>query len=82
MKAGDIASLTPSQIASKYSLPQTPDMITDVTIPSGAKMQVSVANNILKEADSGGGGVQFQIRSIPDSPIQFTKWFSNARPLK
>ncbi|WP_322629316.1 hypothetical protein [Halothiobacillus sp.] len=82
MKAGDIASLTPSQIASKYTLPQTPDMITDVTIPSGAKMQVSVANNILKGADSGGGGVQYQIKSIPNNPIQFSKWFSNAGPLE
>jgi hypothetical protein len=56
-------------------------MITDVTIPAGTKMQVSVANNILKGANGGGGGVQFQIGSIPD-PDKFAKWFSNVRPLK
>jgi hypothetical protein len=80
MRADDVAGLTPSQIASKYSLPQIPDMITEVTIPAGTKMQVSVANNILKGTNGGGGGVQFQLQ-IPTRDLP-PEWFTNPRQLK
>lgn len=88
MRAEDIAGLTPAQIASKFSLPQVPTMVTDVTVPAGTKLQVSSANGIspngakglLTGDNAGGGGVQFQIRIPKDEPVP-ANWFSNARPL-
>jgi len=83
MRADDIAGLTREQIASKYSLPQPPDWVTDVTVPSGTRIQASVANNILLGKNAGGGGgVQFQILNVPESPAEFSQWFSNARKLR
>ena len=91
MRAEDIAGLTPQQIASKYSLPQVPTMVTDVTIPAGTKLKVSTANSISPNASKGsltgdnigGGGVQFQISrqaSTADADL-FKTWFTNPRPL-
>lgn len=82
MRAEDIAGLSAQQIASKFSLPQVPNMMTDVAVPRGIKMQGSVANNILLGTNGGGGGVQFQIQSVPNDPIAFSQWFGNARALK
>ena len=48
MKKEDIRGLSATQIAKKYSLPQVPNMITDVKIPANQKMEASMANNILK----------------------------------
>ena len=87
MRAEDIAGLTPQQIASKYSLPQVPTMICDVTIPAGTRLNASVANGISPGAgrgiftgdNVGGGGVQFQIQ-IPTKNLN-PSWFSNGRPL-
>ena len=88
MRGEDVKGLTPEQIASKFSLPQVPTMIGDVTIPAGTKFNVSAANGISPNADKGiltgdnvgGGGVQFQIQ-IPSRNLD-PAWFSNARPLK
>lgn len=85
MKAEDVAGLTPQQIASKYSLPQVPTMIGDVTLPVGTKMNVSVAGGISPGAakgvvtgdNGGGGGVQFQIVT-PDRKLN-QQWFNGAR---
>jgi len=65
MRAEDIQGLTPQQIAAKFSLPQVPTMVTDVTVPAGVRLNVSVANgispnvgkNILTGDNFGGGGV-------------------------
>lgn len=89
MKAEDVVGLTPQQIASKYSLPQVPTMIGDVTLPAGTKMNVSVAGGISPGAAKGvvtgdncGGGVQFQITTRLLSRDEFANWFGNARVLK
>ena len=89
MRAEDVAGLSAQQIASKFSLPQVPTMITDVTVPAGTRLQVSAANGIspnstglMTGGNAGGGGVQFQIQSIPSNPAEFSKWFGNARTLK
>jgi filamentous hemagglutinin len=92
MRAEDIAGLTPQQIASKYSLPQVPTMVTDVTIPAGTKLNVSAANSISPNASKGvltgdnvgGGGVQFQIprQALTADTDTFKMWFTNPRPLK
>jgi filamentous hemagglutinin len=89
MRAEDIQGLTPQQIASKFSLPQVPVMIADVTIPAGVKLEVSAANSISPNAakgistgdNVGGGGVQFRVLSRPE-PDVFAHWFSNPRVLK
>lgn len=80
MRAEDVAGLTAEQIASKYSLPQIPTMMTDVNVPSGTRLSVSAANNILMGGNDGGGGVQFQILNRPTADV-FSNWFTNARPL-
>lgn len=89
MRAEDIAGLTPQQIASKFSLPEVPTMVTDVTIPAGTRLDVSAANSISPNAiktgtrtgdNGGGGGVQFQIKS-DFSKEDFPKLFTNPRPL-
>jgi len=69
MRAQDIAGLTRQQIASKYSLPQLPPMISDVNLPSRTWLNASVANGVSPKAaegiftgdNVGGGGVQFQV---------------------
>ena len=79
MRAEDVAGLSAQQIAGKFSLPQVPNMRTDVTIPAGNKMQASVANNILLGTNGGGGGVQFQIQMpVRDIP---PNWFTNERAI-
>lgn len=80
MRAEDVAGLSAEQIARKFSLPQVPDRIVDVTLPSGIKMQASVANGILEGAKGGGGGVQFEIQMPTRSLDQ--AWFGTARTLK
>lgn len=90
MRAEDVQGLTPEQIASKFSLPQVPNMIGDVTIPAGTRLNVSAANGISPNASKGvytgdnvgGGGVQFQIIGRPMDPMEFSSWFSNPRGLK
>lgn len=87
MRADDIKGLTPEQIASKFSLPQVPTMVTDVKVPAGVKMEVSTANGISPGASKGiltgdnvgVGGVQFQIKSSGRLPAD---WFTNPRPIK
>jgi hypothetical protein len=79
--------LTPQQIASKFSLPQVPDMMTDVTVPPNTMMEASVANGVSPKADKGiftggnggGGGVQFQIQ-IPRQYLD-SSWFAKGEPL-
>ncbi|MDM7943954.1 MAG: DUF637 domain-containing protein, partial [Hydrogenophaga sp.] len=86
MRADDVVGLTPQQIASKYALPQVPTKITDVRLPSGVKIEASVAGAISPNAsqgvftgdNGGGGGVQFQIRYTGKLP---SDWFVNERPL-
>jgi filamentous hemagglutinin len=79
MRAEDIAGLTPNQIAAKYSLPNVPTMVTNVTLPAGTDLRASVANNILLGKNGGGGGVQFEI-VLPKEKIN-ANWFNTPRPL-
>jgi filamentous hemagglutinin len=86
MRAEDVAGLTPEQIASKFSLPQVPTKIADVTLPPGTTLEVSVASDISPNGakgivtgdNGGGGGVQFQIQIEEEIPVG---WFSNERRL-
>ena len=85
--AEDIVGLSAAQIASKYSLPQVPTMITDVNIPAGTTLEISIANpaspksnvGIYTGSNGGGGGVQYQIKT--DAPLDLD-WFKNERALK
>jgi len=81
MNARDIEGLTPEQIASKFSLPAVPTMVSTVTVPAGTTMQASIANNILLGTNGGGGGVQFQIQMPSGQTIPNT-WFTNPQVLK
>lgn len=84
-KAEDVAGLSPEQIASKYSLPQIPNMRTDVAVPAGQQLRVSVANDIqIKQGiggNGGGGGVQFEVLN-PPKPDEFASWSNNPSSLK
>jgi filamentous hemagglutinin len=90
MRAEDVAGLTPEQIASKFSLPQVPTKIADVTLPPGTTLEVSVASAVSPKAlegivtgdNGGGGGVQIQIQSRPANLGEFSSWFSNERPIQ
>ena len=79
MRAEDIAGLTPTQIASRFSLQTVPTQVGPVTIPAGQPLQASVASGILRGDNPGGGGVQFFIpierNRLPSS------WFGTVRPL-
>jgi len=44
-------------------------------------MQASIANNILKGKESGGGGVQFEIK-MPEGEKVDNTWFTNPKSLK
>ncbi len=85
MKAREIEGLSAKQIASKYSLPQLPTMLTEVQVPSGVEMRATIANDIqIKDGvggNGGGGGVQFEVLGGVKGP-SFEDWFINARPLK
>lgn len=72
----DIEGLTPTEIASKYSLPSVPTDICDVIVPIGTRLEVSCANPILLGFPDGGGGIQYEI--IGDFDVN---WFTNARRL-
>ena len=80
-KAADVEGLSAQQIASKYALPQTPSMITDVTVPAGQSLRASVANDVqVKQGiggNGGGGGVQFEVLGEVQN-----SWFSNPRKLQ
>jgi filamentous hemagglutinin len=82
MRAEDVAGLSAEQIAAKYSLPEIPSMITNVSVPAGTKIEVSVANNIFLGADKGGGGLQFRVVNRPTKPGEFNSWFTNPKDLK
>jgi RHS repeat-associated protein len=59
MKGRDIEGLNPEQIQAKYSLPNTPDNISDVDIPNGTIMRSGIAGAAFGQK---GGGVQYQLR--------------------
>jgi filamentous hemagglutinin len=85
MPESEIIGLTPEQIASKFALPQVPTHISDVRIPQGHLMRVTIVNdiNIFPKSsiggNGGGGGVQFEV--LIDHPPEST-WFSNERKLR
>jgi filamentous hemagglutinin len=84
MRASDIEGLSATQIASKYALPQVPNMITDATIPAGQSLRASIANDVqIRQGiggNGGGGGVQFEVL-IPKGTEIPSSWFSNPRAL-
>ncbi|HEU4327127.1 MAG TPA: hypothetical protein VFS21_28565, partial [Roseiflexaceae bacterium] len=88
MRAEEIQGLTAQQIASRFSLPQVPTMVTDATIPAGVRLEVTVARDVSPYAAShgiytgtngGGGGVQFNLL-MPPKAIP-PEWFTNPRPI-
>jgi filamentous hemagglutinin family protein len=85
-RESDIRGLTAEQIASKYSLPQVPNRITDVTVPAGQILRVTVASDVQIRAgiagNGGGGGVQFEVMSAPKDPDIYRQWLTNSRALK
>lgn len=84
-RAEDVAGLSAEQIASKYALPQIPTMATDVTVPAGQQLRVSIANDVqIKQGiggNGGGGGVQFEVL-LPSGTQTPSSWFPNPRPLE
>ena len=59
MKAEDIEGLTPQEIQSKFSLPNTPDHVSDVEIPNGTVIREGEASAAF---DQDGGGIQYQLK--------------------
>lgn len=87
LRSSDIKGLTSEQIASKFSLPQVPTHVAEVTVPTGTKLRATIANdvNIFPDrslgGNGGGGGVQFEILN-PPNVTTFKHWFSNPVRLK
>ena len=63
MPVNEVKGLSIEQIASKYALPQLPTHMTDVLVPAGSSLRVTVANDISifpgksLGGNGGGGGV-------------------------
>lgn len=58
MRAEDIRGLTPLQIQEKFSLPQLPEYIGEVTVPKGSTIRAGEVNPLF---GSKGGGFQFDM---------------------
>jgi RHS repeat-associated protein len=58
--------LNPVEIQNKFSLPEVPDKILDVIVPSGTKMRVGETGaKVNKDFPLGeGGGIQFQLKDL------------------
>ena len=88
MSASEVKGLSIEQIASKYALPQLPTHMTDVLVPAGSSLRVTVANDISifpgksLGGNGGGGGVQFEVLNPPKDLDDFKKWFANPRLIK
>jgi len=84
LNAADIKGLSVEQIASKYSLPQVPNMIADVNVPAGQMIRTSAASDVqIKQGvagNGGGSGVQFEVL-VPEGAKIPPTWFSNPRSL-
>ena len=78
MERSEIEGLTPKQIQRKFSLPETPTHISEVTVPKNAIMRKSIAchNEFVKEG-IGGGGIQY---TLVDKTHELAK-FSNLKKL-
>jgi hypothetical protein len=73
MRREAINGLTPQQIASKYSLPNVPTMISDVNVPSGTRIRMG---KVGANFGGGEGSTQYQLlQQIPASN------FTNTQPL-
>jgi hypothetical protein len=71
MKREAIEGLSPEDIARKYSLPEVPTRVSDVTVPAGARMRTGrVAENF----DGNQGAIQYQwLERVPESAISNTQ---------
>jgi filamentous hemagglutinin len=87
MPANEVKGLSIEQIASKYALPHLPTHMTDVLVPAGFSLRITVANDISifqgksLAGNGGGGGVQFEVLNPPKGPA-FNDWFINPREIK
>ena len=87
MPANEVKGLSIEQIASKYALPHLPTHMTDVLVPAGFSLRITVANDISifqgksLAGNGGGGGVQFEVLNPPDA-LDFKNWFHNSREIK
>jgi len=73
MRREAIHGLTPQQIASKYSLPHVPTMISDVSVPSGTRIRMGKVGTNFGGSE---GSTQYQLlQQIPESN------FTNTQPL-
>ncbi|WP_142785555.1 hypothetical protein [Changchengzhania lutea] len=77
VKASDIQGMTPTQIQDFLSLPNTPNKIVDVNIPSGTKMRTGEAGDVT-QFGTNGGVTQFE---IPYPDTFDPSWFSNIQNL-
>ena len=88
MPVSEVKGLSIEQIASKYALPQLPTHMTDVLVPAGSSLRVTVANDISifpgksLGGNGGGGGVQFEVLNPPEKLSEFKHWFCNPRLIK
>jgi hypothetical protein len=59
LRQEEITGLTPMQIQKKYSLPNTPEYVSDVVVPSGTSVRTGV---IGKNFGGRRGATQFELR--------------------
>lgn len=75
VKKSDIQGKSPSEIKELLALPETPNMIVDVSIPSNTLIRTGKAGS---NKFGPGGGTQFE---IPFPNAISSGWFTNARGL-
>jgi len=74
-RSKEIKGLSPAQIQSKFSLPETPKYISTVEVPSGVTVRMGRAAG--QEGWGIGGGMQYQVL-----PRVSKHWFAKPEPLK
>jgi len=65
MRIEEIEGLSPQQIKDKFALPETPQFITEITVPEGTRMRVGEASG---NKYGAGGGTQYELLQRLEDP--------------
>jgi len=78
MRPEQIQGLTAEEIASRFSLPEVPQFVSEVHVPAGSKLRSGIANSIL---GGEGGATQYEVpkAAVPKLP---SEWFTNTRTIR
>jgi len=78
MRPEQIQGLTAEEIASRFSLPEVPQFVSEVHVPAGTKLRSGIANSILGRE---GGATQYEVPKAA-APKLPSEWFTNTRTIR